>query len=109
MPQKADLEAFEGEDVVFPFVIKNSAQTAVEDITGWAITLTVKTFFDQSTATLTKTATVTDGPAGLCQVACTRTNLTLTPRTYAYDLSRTDSGSDSCLVYGYLHLKDRSR
>lgn len=110
MPNIADFGFYEGEDFVQPFAIKQSDGTTAQDITGWTIVLTVKSYFDQTTALITKTATLTTPASGLCEVSFSRSDTSsLTPKVYAFDLSRTDSGSDSVLVVGYLFLKDRVR
>jgi hypothetical protein len=109
MPNNADFSFFEGEDFTQPFEIRQADGTTDQNISGWTIVLTVKDHFSSGTVRVVKTATVTSAAEGLCQVTFARADTSsLTPRVYAYDLSRTDSGGNTCLVWGYLTLRDRS-
>jgi hypothetical protein len=106
----ANFKFDEGEDYIQPFAVVACGTTTAVNISGWTLTLTVRQHFGSTTALLTKTAVVTDGPNGLCQVTFNRADTDdWCPGVYCYDLSRTDSGLDKCLVKGYLTIGDRSR
>lgn len=111
MANHVDFSFHRGEDFSQPVVIKNAAGTAVVNITGWTLAFTMREWWDQTgSATLSRTTatgiTITDGAAGEATITFTKANTeTLTPKTYVYDLSRTDSGQQSVLMVGYVHIK----
>jgi hypothetical protein len=80
------------------------------DITGWAISMVVKTSVDAATATLTKTASIT-GTYNVTRAVNTQravfslleadTRL-LSPRNYAVSIKRTTPGVGEVLGYGTL-------
>ncbi len=59
---------------------------------------------------MTKTAEITNPTKGECEVSFHRVDtLSLEARSYCFDISRTNEGTDSSLVIGYLHLRPRAR
>jgi hypothetical protein len=91
---------FRGEDITLNFQM-----TPVQDITGWTITLKVANTL-AGTIEITKTASVTNGPAG--QFTCSIANAdtaSLPVGRYVWDCRRVDSGYRSTLADGYITLR----
>jgi hypothetical protein len=95
-----DITFFKGEAVQLNFTMD-----PVVDITGWTITLTIKVNNSDAAAVLTVT------PAQIISAAGGQFRLSLTHAqtaaltgngTYAYDVWRTDSGSEVVLSYGVI-------
>jgi len=91
-----------GEDRTYVGTHQTSATDATPiDVTNWTIQLTVKT--DPSGApVLSKTATVTNGPAGTYTIAVAHAETLLDPGTYVMDIWRTNSGMQTLMGYGNL-------
>lgn len=98
-------------------VFTSSAQTTIEDITGYALSFMVKDDLADldAAAVLTKTTgsgiTITgsyhQNPNSNTQravVALTAANVTIAQRTYWWELKRTTSGSETRLAYGLLNV-----
>lgn len=75
-------------------------------ITGWTLALTVA---DGSGATvIAKTPTISDGPNGIFTFTISHADtLALGVGQYPYDVSRTDTGSDTVLLTGTITLSKR--
>lgn len=84
----------------------------VSNITGWTISFMVKVNPNNAdaSAVISKTATISDGSNGVASVAILRADTisgstVLVPAAnYYYALTRTDSGSNTLLVYGTLTM-----
>lgn len=86
----------------------------VVNISGWALTFTVKEDADDDlSAVLTKTVgtgiTITDGAGGKFEIVLTEadTETLKADKTYDWDIWRTDSGSKTPLAYGRIAFKER--
>lgn len=87
------IEIYKGEDVVLPFTMD-----PVADVTGWTVVLTVK----GEGFTISKTATVTDGPGGEFEFTLTDDDTDLLPTgQYRYDVWRTDAGAERVIAIGF--------
>jgi hypothetical protein len=100
---------FLGVDFTYPFTIKNSAETAVVEITGWALSWMVKRYKSDAdlSAILTKTTssgitisgTYNSSPSVNTQVATVAIADTDTASLYQglyhFELKRTDDGSET--------------
>jgi hypothetical protein len=107
-----------GCDVVLSFeVFTSSAQTTIQDITGYALSWMVKDDLADldAAAVLTKTVgagiTITgsyhQNPNSNTQravVTLSAANLTIAQRSYWWELKRTTSGSETRLAYGLLNV-----
>ena len=99
----ADITIYEKEDAVLTFTM-----APVVNITGWTISFTVATDVTSSTALLTKTGAVTNGPSGIFTVTLTSTDTGTTlagDTTYNWCVRRTDSGNVTLLALGQLKIK----
>lgn len=115
MAKETDQTLWIGTDFQFVFHIKNEAETAAVDITGWTLSWKVKRSVSHadSETVLSKTATVSgtfnSDPAVNTQRATVTIDDTdtdgLTAKTYRYELKRTDAGQETVLAYGALELK----
>jgi hypothetical protein len=97
---------FVGEDQDLQYTVSDS-NGAIQDITGF--TIQFKMGLQQGgTAVLTKSATLTTPAAGICTVSVASADTAaLTPATYWYALSRTDTGQNQLLAYGLAVLQGR--
>jgi hypothetical protein len=96
MAQKADLTFFKGEDIRLSFTM-----LPVVNITGWTIVFTMKASPVATTALITQTATIDDGPNGAFSVALTHAQTdAIAPGHYAYEAVRADLGSEVVLARG---------
>lgn len=105
------LSFYTGEDFLQEFDITQCDGVTVQDISGWTLTLSVRLYADSIYPILfTITASITDPTNGKCTTLFPRSEtVSLSPRSYSYDLSRTDTGSDSAVIVGFLNLLPRSR
>lgn len=106
MAQPNDFGPFyRGEDVELDFTM-----TPLTDITGWTISCRVKLTPTDATALLTVNATIQTAAAGTFKVPFTSAQTSgLSANTYAYDVWRTDSGSQAALSIGSLTIKGSPR
>jgi hypothetical protein len=95
-------------------VTLNVTLSPVVDITGWALTFTIKLDpGDAGTVLVTKTVgsgiTITDGPNGKADVVIAEADgeKLLADHEYDYDLWRTDSGNKTPLTFGRIKLRER--
>lgn len=96
---------FRGEAINFRFTL-----TPTTDITGWTVSFRVKQRVEDATALQTVAATLTTPAAGLLTVTLSTAVTTALPDgMYAYDLWRTDSGSEACLSIGGVQVKGSVR
>jgi hypothetical protein len=103
--RKSD-EWFVGEDQDYEWQVKSSA-TALKNITGFTIQFRMALAQGQASI-LTKSATVTNGATGLCEVDFDAADTSgLAARKYWYTLSRTDSTHNQVLAYGDAFLQAR--
>ena len=111
------VDVFQGTDRQFVFTIKNAAETACVDITGWALSWMVKRYPADTDLQAIVTKTVALGgivisgvfnatPSVNTQVATVTlvdTDTTLVdPGLYRYELKRTDDNLETVLSYGPL-------
>lgn len=75
---------------------------AARDITGWSLTwLLGKLNVPGQGQLLTASATVVDGPNGICEVTLTATSLSTIPAgAYTHELRRTNAGDEEILGQG---------
>jgi len=111
---------FVGEDKIFAFTIYQKTAAGVltstpQNITGWALRWDMRrTDSEADPVVLTKASggsgiTITDGPNGQGQVLIDDTDTdTLVPRLYRHALKRTDSGSETLLLWGSASLAKRT-
>lgn len=75
-----------------------------QDITGWTVQFILHAS-GSTTALITKSATITDGPGGQLSVSLAAADTaSLAGGNYFYRIERTNSGSDEVLTYGPLLL-----
>lgn len=98
-----EIAIYRGQDVVLPFTM-----APVENITGWALLMTVS---DADGAVFTAAGVVTSGPAGTFSVTLTdtQTELLSAPAVYAYDVWRTDAGGEFPMARGTLRALSVAR
>lgn len=72
----------------------------VENITGWTLLFSVAAQPNDTVKLFQKTPTITSGPAGTFQVAIANEDTDREPGTYAWDVRRTDAGSERVLALG---------
>lgn len=132
MPVLKHMEWFRGESYSIPDAIKTAAGVAV-NITGWTLAFTVRRGYinaagelirpdgagwdvtgEDPDVLLTKTSgsgiTITDAPGGVLTIAVTDTDtLALEVDDLAYDVWRTDNGSEALLTHGNLRVKPAVR
>lgn len=90
------ISIFRGEDLDLNFTLDPA-----EDITGWTIVFTART----DSGVLTKPGTVVDGPNGKFDVTLDDVDTDgVKPGHYAYDVWRTDTGSERVLAIGTLKI-----
>lgn len=96
-----NLSCYKGEAVVQPFTHVVQGTTTPVDITGWTIVFTLKRRGWDTTALLTIPAQIVSGPAGTYTVSLSHAQTNgLSPDTYAYDIQRTDPGSEVVMSIG---------
>lgn len=96
---------FRGEAIAFRFTL-----TPTTDITGWTVSFRVKQQLSDATALQTLAGSLTTPASGLLTVSLSATVTTSLPDgMYAYDLWRTDSGSEACLSTGAMQVKGSVR
>lgn len=114
---------FAGEDKDLEFEIRpytwddikeRYVERSVEPITGWTLLFTFGAARNDPAALFTKATPsgveITDADAALCVIHIEDEDTdTLAPGEYAYDLWRTDAGSESCLAYGFIEILDPMR
>ena len=100
-----DLKIYKGEAPTFSFTM-----SPVVDITGWTISMTVKRKGTDTSALLSVSGTIVNGPAGTFTVALTttQTKTTLGVGQFAYDIQRTTSGSENVLSIGRVSVRQES-
>jgi len=101
MPQRNDVEIYKGETVDLPF-----AMDPEEDIDGWTIVFTLKARADEASALLTANGEAVDAAAGTFKIPLTHDETVLLDAgVYAYDVQRTDTGSEYPLSIGKFTVK----
>ena len=100
---------FIGEDRPVGFTVVDADGVAV-NITDYALEWVLRETPGSATATITKTTdsgiTITDGPAGKCEVAIADTDtIDLSPGRYFHTLRRTDDGLETVLSFGQAVLQ----
>lgn len=100
-----DITLWKGEAPTLSFQLSPSV-----DATLWTGTLTVKRKATDAAALLSVAVTITDGPNGRFTAALTstQTKTTLGVGVFAYDIQRTNSGSETVLSVGRLVIKQES-
>lgn len=120
MALETNAELWIGEDHQFVFTVYNAAQTAIVDITAWALSWMLKKRpSDADSAKLLQKQTggsgiaiagsysaapETNTQAATVSIADTDTD-DLKPGVYYYELKRTDAGNEAPLAYGALNLR----
>jgi hypothetical protein len=74
--------------------------TGSQDITGWNISLTLKRAATDAAALLTQAATIVSAIGGIYRVTLTKAQTNRQAFQYAYDVQRTDAGSEAVLSIG---------
>lgn len=92
-------------DKTHQFTVYNAAETAVENITGWALSWRLFKSRTDREVLLSRTVgdgiTITNGAGGICQVAITDTLTAGFPEGwYWHELYRTDAGYKTPLAGG---------
>lgn len=119
MAVKTDVTLWIGTDMSLVFTIKNAAETAILDSSGWALSwmLKKKLTDTDANAKITKTSgsgitvsgTFNSDPDTNTQVATVAVADTdsdsLVAGAYEHELKRTDAGSETVLAYGTATLK----
>lgn len=117
-PISGDDAYFQGTDFTYPFTIKNGAETACVDITGWALSWMVKRYQSDADLSALVTKTTVAGivisgvfnsvPATNTQIATVTvddTDTTAIPEgLYHHELKRTDNGFETVLAFGAFAL-----
>jgi hypothetical protein len=103
---------FIGEDKSLTWTIYQSDGTTAQDVTGWALSWTVKRREGDldASAVLTKTTSsgieLTTPASGIVTVTVADTDTdSLHPQTYYHELKRTDAGFETVLTYGRMVLR----
>lgn len=106
-PITKDDEWFQGETKILEYTVETEAEDGtVQVITGWSLRWQLMnhqksqdTVFEKATAGLG--VVITDGPNGQAQVTIDPVDTTdIEPRTYWFELWRTDLGFETVLSYG---------
>jgi hypothetical protein len=115
MSKATALTLWQGTDQQFVFTIKNAAETACVNITGWTLSFMAKVRSSDAdvAAVITETATISgtfnSDPAVNTQVATITIEDSdttgVTPRLYQWELKRTDAGAETIEAYGTLDLR----
>jgi hypothetical protein len=102
MSVTSSLSFFRGEDVTVDFQM-----TPPADVTGWAISFTLKDTLGGTTQNgFPLIATLVDGPRGRFRVAiASALTAGLAAGRYVWDCRRTDGGNKTTLADGYLDLR----
>lgn len=95
MAQLNNVSCYKGEAIVIGVTM-----SPVVDITNWTIVFTLKASPGASPAILAKSGTVVNGPQGKFSVNLTAADTAQLPQAYAYDIWRTDSGTETVLSIG---------
>lgn len=105
MAEQNNLHCYKGEAFTPTFTM-----SPVEDITGWTVVGTVKRHSSDAVALLTISGSITDASGGVFIVSFTAANTTtLGPGTFAYDVWRTNAGSEAVLSIGILEVMPEVR
>lgn len=102
-----DLLCYKGEAVEFDFTQKLLGTP--EDISAWTIVLTAKAKATDAVPKFTASATIVAGPSGTYKVTLTSTQTNIPAGAYAYDIWRTDTGSECVLSIGALVIQQDVR
>lgn len=95
-----NITCFKGEAVVFTFTMSPTT-----DITGWHISFTLKANAPDSVTLLTVAGVITAPAAsGIFTISMTHAQTNIAVGAYAYDVQRTDSGSEAVLSIGHLNI-----
>lgn len=93
-----NIDIYKGEDVDLNFTM-----TPDTDITGWNIVMTVKNNMNDTGSLLTSTGALISSTGGQFRHQLTHANLlSLGVGNFAYDVQRTDVGSNAVLSIGAL-------
>lgn len=113
MALRADInnDYFTGTDKTLTLQIVQADGVTAQNITSWDLSWTVKETPDDAVALLTKATggagiTITDGAAGLAQIALTDADIAALEGglLYQHELKRTNDGAEDVLFYGGLLL-----
>lgn len=95
-----NISIYKGEAVVINFTM-----SPVTDITGWTISLTIRTNAnDVGSALLTVAGVVVSAVAGTFKFTLTSAQTKIAVGNYAYDVQRIDAGGESVLSLGVLAI-----
>lgn len=112
-----DDDIFVGEDKTLRFhIFADDEGEAAEDVASFALAFTVRPFPASPSTTISKTSgsgiavtgSFNSTPASNTQrivVTLTDTDLSISPRSYAYSLKRTDDGFETVLAFGTFPVK----
>lgn len=96
-----NLAIFKGETVILPFQLVVAGTTTPVDINGFTLELTVRRKATDTVVVLQAAATITDHVNGLYQFQFSHAQtVAVAAGVYAYDVQRTDSGSETVLAVG---------
>lgn len=100
-----DITLWKGEAPTLTFTL-----SPVVDATLWTVTFTVKRRATDAAALVSIGGTITSGPSGIFTIALTsvQTKTTLGVGLFAYDVQRTNAGSENVLSVGRLVIKQES-
>lgn len=102
-PITASDQWFVREDKTLKWTVYQSNGTTLQNITGFTIKFYLLPL-GSDTPVVTKTATVTNGPNGLCEAVIVPGDTAFAPDNYYYCLKRTDAGFNAVLAYGLATL-----
>lgn len=98
---------FAGEDKILQWIVLESDEDDVQDITGWTLEFRMA-LSEGGTSVLTLDATVVNATAGLCRVQVPASDTSaLAPKQYFYQLWRTNSGANAVVADGPAFLRAR--
>ena len=98
MAQKNNISIYKGEATQLAFTM-----TPTTDITGWTLTFSLKPNASDPTASLTIAGAITNAAAGTFTITISHAQTGgLASGTYAYDVQRTNSGSETVLSIGVI-------
>lgn len=118
MAKATNLRLFIGTDYSYSFAVLNADETEAEDVSTWALSWMLKTDANlaDSAASLTKTTVsgiaisgvynatpASNTQRAVVTIADTDTT-SLIAGNYAWELKRTDAGSETVLAYGTITL-----
>lgn len=95
MAKLNNIKIYKGEAIAATFTI-----APVADITAWTILFTLKRNQTDPVPLLSKACSVVSGPLGTFSLALTKAETTQDAAAYAYDIQRTDVGSEAVLSIG---------